>query len=50
MVALVFYALGEGSLPILLKEGFHFVIGTDWNPVEGSGVIWCTTLYYRYTG
>lgn len=35
MVALVFYALSEGSLPILLKEGLHFVTGTDWNPVEG---------------
>jgi phosphate transport system permease protein len=35
MVVLVFYALGEGSLPILLKEGLHFIIGTDWNPVEG---------------
>jgi phosphate transport system permease protein len=35
MVALVFYALSEGSIPILLKEGLHFVIGTDWNPVEG---------------
>ena len=20
----------------MLKEGFYFVIGTDWNPVEGS--------------
>jgi phosphate transport system permease protein len=36
MVVLVFYALSEGSLPILFKEGFNFVIGTDWNPVEGS--------------
>ena len=35
MVALVFYALTEGSLPILFKEGLHFIIGTDWNPVEG---------------
>ena len=35
MVILVFYALTEGSLPILFKEGLHFVIGTDWNPVEG---------------
>lgn len=36
MVVLVFYALSEGSVPILLKEGFNFVIGTDWNPVEGN--------------
>jgi phosphate transport system permease protein len=35
MVILVFYALGEGSLPILFKEGLHFIVGTDWNPVEG---------------
>jgi phosphate transport system permease protein len=35
MVVLVFYALGEGSLPILFKEGINFVIGTDWNSVEG---------------
>jgi phosphate transport system permease protein len=35
MVALVFYALSQGSLPILYKEGLHFIIGTDWNPVEG---------------
>ncbi|MGN6347196.1 MAG: phosphate ABC transporter permease subunit PstC [Candidatus Nitrosocosmicus sp.] len=35
MVVLVFYALSKGSLPILYKEGLHFVIGTDWNPVEG---------------
>jgi phosphate transport system permease protein len=35
MVALVFYALTQGSLPILFKEGLHFITGTDWNPVEG---------------
>ncbi len=35
MVALVIYALSQGSLPILYKEGLHFIIGTDWNPVEG---------------
>jgi phosphate transport system permease protein len=35
MVALVFYALTKGSLPILFKEGLHFIFGTDWNPVEG---------------
>ncbi len=35
MVFLVFYALSKGSLPIFIKEGFNFVIGTDWNPVEG---------------
>lgn len=35
MVALVFFALAEGSIPIFLKEGINFVIGTDWNAVEG---------------
>jgi phosphate transport system permease protein len=35
MVILVFYALSEGSLPILFKEGINFIIGTDWNSVEG---------------
>jgi phosphate transport system permease protein len=35
MVVLVFYALSQGSLPILYKEGLHFIFGTDWNPVEG---------------
>jgi phosphate transport system permease protein len=35
MVVLVFYALSEGSLPILMKEGLYFIFGTDWNPVEG---------------
>ncbi len=35
MVALVFFALAEGSVPIFLKEGINFVIGTDWNAVEG---------------
>ncbi len=35
MVVLVFYALSEGSIPIFLKEGIYFIIGTDWNPVEG---------------
>ena len=35
MVALVFYALTQGSLPIFLKEGYHFITSTDWNPVEG---------------
>jgi len=35
MVFLVFYALAEGSLPIFMKEGINFIIGTDWNPVEG---------------
>jgi phosphate transport system permease protein len=35
MVALVFFALAEGSIPIFLEEGFNFVIGTDWNAVEG---------------
>ncbi|WP_458720164.1 phosphate ABC transporter permease subunit PstC [Candidatus Nitrosocosmicus sp. R] len=35
MVALVFFALADGSVPIFLKEGINFVIGTDWNAVEG---------------
>jgi len=35
MVVLVFYALSEGSLPIFFKEGINFIIGTDWNSVEG---------------
>ena len=35
MVALVFFALADGSVPIFLKEGFNFVTGTDWNAVEG---------------
>ncbi len=35
MVALVFFALAEGSVPIFMKEGINFVIGTDWNAVEG---------------
>jgi phosphate transport system permease protein len=35
MVALVFFALADGSVPIFLKEGINFVTGTDWNAVEG---------------
>ena len=35
MVALVFFALADGSVPIFIKEGINFVIGTDWNAVEG---------------
>ena len=35
MVALVFFALADGSVPIFLKEGFNFVTGTNWNAVEG---------------
>ncbi|MBA3749947.1 MAG: hypothetical protein H0X03_03480, partial [Nitrosopumilus sp.] len=35
MVFLVLFALSEGSIPVLLKEGFYFFIGTDWNAVEG---------------
>lgn len=34
MICLVFFALSQGSMPIFLKEGLHFVTGTDWNPVE----------------
>jgi len=36
MVALVFYALGEGSIPIFFKEGINFIIGTEWNSIEGQ--------------
>lgn len=35
MIGLVLFALSEGSIPIFMKEGFNFVIGTDWNAVEG---------------
>lgn len=35
MVALVFFALADGSVPIFLKEGINFVTGTEWNAVEG---------------
>ena len=35
MVALVLFALADGSIPIFLKEGINFVIGTNWNAVEG---------------
>jgi phosphate transport system permease protein len=35
MVALVFFALAEGSIPIFQKEGFNFITGTNWNAVEG---------------
>ena len=35
MVALVFYALREGSIPIFVKEGINFIIGTDWISIEG---------------
>lgn len=29
------FSVGEGSKDIFLKEGFSFLTGTDWNPVEG---------------
>ena len=35
MVALVFFALAEGSIPIFQEEGFSFITGTNWNAVEG---------------
>jgi phosphate transport system permease protein len=35
MVTLVLFALADGSIPIFLKEGINFVIGTNWNAVEG---------------
>ncbi len=35
MVILVFYTLSEGSIPIFFKEGINFIIGTEWNSIEG---------------
>lgn len=35
MLALVAYSVAQGSGPIFSAEGFRFIFGTDWNPVEG---------------
>ncbi len=35
MLALVIFAVGDGSLDAFGKEGFAFFGKTDWNPVEG---------------
>jgi phosphate transport system substrate-binding protein len=35
LVALVTIATVEGSSSAFLKEGLGFIVGTDWNPVEG---------------
>src|SRR5919112_1711944 len=35
MIAIVAFSVGDGSKEIFSFEGFGFVIGTDWNPVEG---------------
>jgi phosphate transport system permease protein len=32
------YALFTGSLPVLQRFGINFLIGTQWNPIEGSEV------------
>jgi phosphate transport system permease protein len=35
MVALIAYAVGNGSQKIFSVEGFKFFTSTDWNSVEG---------------
>lgn len=36
LLALIFFAVGDGSTPIFLKEGIiGFITGTDWNAVYG---------------
>ena len=35
MIATVAFSVGDGSKEIFSFEGFGFIIGTDWNPVEG---------------
>jgi phosphate transport system permease protein len=35
MLALILYAVGDGSQKIFSFEGFKFLISTDWNSVEG---------------
>lgn len=35
MLALVIFAVGDGSIDAFGKEGFAFFSKTDWNPVEG---------------
>jgi phosphate transport system permease protein len=35
MLAIVAFSVGDGSKEIFSYEGFGFLTGTDWNPVEG---------------
>lgn len=35
MLALVIFAVGDGSLEVFGREGLGFFAGTDWNAVEG---------------
>lgn len=35
MLVLMAFSVGEGSVPVFGLEGFGFLTGTDWNPVEG---------------
>jgi phosphate transport system permease protein len=35
MLALVMFAVGDGSIEVFGKEGIAFFAMTDWNPVEG---------------
>ncbi len=35
IIALLVFQLISESYPVWEKEGFSFIIGTDWNPVEG---------------
>jgi phosphate transport system permease protein len=35
MLAVVAFSVGDGSKEIFSLEGFGFLTGTDWNPVEG---------------
>jgi phosphate transport system permease protein len=35
MLAVVAFSVGDGSKEIFSFEGFGFLTGTDWNPVEG---------------
>jgi phosphate transport system permease protein len=35
MLAMVVFAIGDGSAPVFGKEGLAFFGNTDWNPVEG---------------
>ena len=35
IIALLVFQLISASYPIWEEEGFSFIIGTDWNPVEG---------------
>ncbi len=35
LLFLVIFSVSEGSKDIFFKEGFDFLTGTDWNPVEG---------------